>query len=123
MSETILNFTGKGKVNQYVFRNIPPTTLSEYDTTMILSYFLDENNNEIITITIQNEVIVRVSMTVAQNLFTPDGFFVAYQASRNEINYNFYFKENFAQAVVQYTGSTNNATQIATYEEYELVAK
>lgn len=121
MSALIYNYKGVGRLRQFVFRNFPPTTLNTYETNLSLFVEFDSEENEIFTFTIQNKVIVSVSMTANQSLITPEGYDVAYEASRNEINYNFYFYNDFNNLDVSYTGSTNNATQIATLEEYELI--
>ena len=121
---TVLNFGGTGRANQYVFRNVPPTILFTYDTKMTLELAqasLDGVLVEIPTFTIENEYIVRVSMTAFLNPFPPTGVWKSYITSRNEVNYTFNFTQNYQKCQVTYAGSLNNATVFATIEDYDLL--
>jgi len=111
---TILNFGGKGNLNQYTFRNIPPTVSSTYDTEMIVEYV-----GNVFTFTLKNSVIVSVSMTAYLNPNPPTGVWKSFIASRNEINYTFNFSNNYQTCKVYYTGSLRNAVQFATIENYK----
>ncbi len=115
---TIRNYAGTGTLNTFQRGSNPDFKSSTYNTKMI---FEIDNVGKSFYLTIENENIIKVSMTGYLAPFVPDQVEASIIAFVNGISYTYNFTDNFNKCQVLYTGNSFNGAQIGTIENYNLV--
>jgi len=113
---TVLNFGGTGTANLFKVNAISPAVSKTYTTIMTVEYL-----DNAYTFLINNDLIVRVSLTAFLNPNPPAGVWKSFIATANTINYTFNFTTDYKKCKVTYTGTTFLSTQFGTIENYDLL--
>lgn len=114
----IRNYTGTGSVNTFQRGTTPNYANLSYNT--IMSFEINDTETSFF-LTIENEILIKVSMTGYLAPYLPVGVEASIVASVNGVGYTFNFSDNFNKCQVLYTGASFNGAQIGAIENYNLV--
>jgi len=119
----IYNFSGTG--NAKVYKGPPSNTVTpnSYTTTLRVEQTIIKNGNEVTDeyykFTLKNIYVTEIGFTAYLKKNAQSGIEKSFWCLQNGLYYNLDFTQLFNKGYLNYSGSLNNSTQIATKETYD----